>query len=273
VFIRVHSWFPSSIILSVTKLRTIIVDDEPLARERLRAMLTRDGTLLLIGECGNGPDAIAAIRGERPDIVFLDVQMPGCDGLQVVSELDAKERPVVIFVTAHDKFAVEAFAVQAVDYLLKPFDLERLQTAIQRAIEHLRVRRADELGTRLESLLAGAPAAERKTERLTVRADGRVVFLRPEEIVWIEAADNYIVIHQAGGERVMVRETLSALEERLGATGFARVNRSAIVNVDQIKELQPTFHGDYTVVLRDGTKVPLSRSLRGKLGTLIADDK
>ena len=257
----------------MTKLRTLLADDEPLARERLRAMLTKDATLEIIGECGNGPDAIAAIRRDRPDVVFLDVQMPGCDGLQVVSELDAKERPVVIFVTAHDKFAVEAFTVQAVDYLLKPFDLERLQTAIQRAIEHLRVRRAGELGARLESLLAGVPAAERKTERLTVKTDGRVVFLRTEEIVWVEAADNYVVIHQASGERVMVRETLSALEERLGTSAFTRVNRSAIVNLDQVKELTPTFHGDYMVLLRDGTKVPLSRSLRGKLGTFIVDDK
>lgn len=257
----------------MTKLRTLLVDDEPLARERLRAMLTRDATLEIIGECGNGPDAIVAIRRDRPDIVFLDVQMPGCDGLHVVSELDEKERPEVIFVTAHDKFAVDAFAIQAIDYLLKPFDLERLQAAIKRATEHLQARRAGELGARLESLLASAAPSERKPERLTVRTDGRVVFIRPEDIVWVEAADNYIVIHQGGGERVMVRETLSALEERLGSNRFARVNRSAIVNLDQVKELQPTFHGDYTVLLRDGTKVPLSRSLRGKLGSIAGDER
>jgi two-component system LytT family response regulator len=256
----------------VSKLRTIIVDDEPLARDRLRAMLAQDAIVELVGECGNGPDAIAAIRRERPDVVFLDVQMPGCDGLQVVSELDAKERPVVIFVTAHDKFAVDAFAVQAVDYLLKPFDRERLQTAVQRASAHIEARRSGELGARLEALLGHAPAAEKKPERLTVRVDGRVVFLKPEEIVWVEAADNYVVLHLVSHERLMVRETLSALEERLGTTNFARVNRSAIVHLQQVKELQPTLHGDYTVVLRDGTKVPLSRSLRGRLDRFMAGE-
>lgn len=258
----------------MTNLRTLIVDDEPLARDRLRAMLGKvTPPLDVIGECGSGPDAIAAIRRDRPDIVFLDVQMPGCDGLQVVAELEAKERPIVIFVTAHDKFAVDAFAVQAVDYLLKPFDLERLQTAIQRASDQLRARRSGDLGARLESMLAeAAGAAARKVERLTVRVDGRVVFLRPEDIVWIEAADNYAVIHLAEGERLMLRETLSSLEERLGAVQFARVNRSAIVRIDRVKELQPTFHGDYVVLLRDGTKVPLSRSLRGRLGTFAVEE-
>ncbi len=251
-------------------LRTLIVDDEPLARDRLRAMLTKIPDIALLGECGSGPDAIAAIRSDRPDIVFLDVQMPGCDGLQVVAELDAKERPVVIFVTAHDQFAVDAFAVQAVDYLLKPFDLERLQTAVQRAREHIQARRTGELGARLEALLAQAPAAERKPERLTVKADGRVVFLKPGEVVWVEAADNYVVLHLASSERLMVRETLTALEERLGLTGFARVNRSAVVNLHEVKELQPTLHGDYTVVLRDGTKIPLSRNLRGRLDQFMA---
>jgi two-component system LytT family response regulator len=201
--------------------------------------------------------------------------MPGCDGLQVVSELDAAEKPAVIFVTAHEEFAVEAFAVEAVDYLLKPFDLERLQTAIRRATAQIEARRAGTLGARLEWLLSqgAAPAwsGERKPPaRLTVKADGRVVFIKPEEILWVEAADNYVVIHQTSGERVMVRETLSALEDRLDSAEFARVNRSAIVNLDRIKELQPTLHGDYTVLLRDGTKVPLSRNLRGNIDRLMS---
>jgi len=257
----------------VTPLRTLIVDDEPLARDRLRAMLAKTADIELIGECGSGPDAIAAIRRDRPDVVFLDVQMPGCDGLQVANEFDAKERPIVIFVTAHEKFAVDAFAVQAADYLLKPYDLERLKTAVERAAEQIKARRSGELGARLEALLASTPAAEKKPERLTVKADGRVVFLKPEEIVWVEAADNYAVIHLEDGERLMLRETLSSLEERLGATNFARVNRSAIVRIERVKELQPTFHGDYVVVLRNGTKLPLSRSLRGRLGTFAADEE
>ena len=153
-----------------------------------------------------------------------------------------------------------------------PFDLERLQKAIARARDQLQARRTGELSARLEALLTQAPAAERKPERLTVKVDGRVVFLRPEEIVWIEAADNYAVIHVEDGERLMVRETLSSLEDRLGATHFARVNRSAIVRMDRVKELQPTFHGDYMVALRDGTKIPLSRSLRGRLGKFATDE-
>jgi len=247
----------------VSTLRTLIVDDEPLARDRLRGMLRREATIEIIGECGNGPDAIEAIRRDRPDLVFLDVQMPGCDGLKVVSSLEPKDRPAVVFVTAHESFAVDAFAVDAVDYLLKPFDLERLQAAIRRAHEH---HRAAHPGAAGEAPPPAPPAvATRRPDRVTVKADGRVVFLKPEEIVWVEAADNYIVLHLAGGERLVVRETLSSLEERIGTASFARVNRSAIVNLHQVRELQPTLHGDYTVVLRDGTKVPLSRSLRGSI--------
>jgi two-component system, LytTR family, response regulator len=269
----VHESFPAVYPIPVNHLRTLIVDDEPLARDRLRGMLRHEPAVEIIGECGSGPDAIAAIRRDRPDLVFLDVQMPGCDGLQVVSSLEEKERPTVVFVTAHESFAVEAFAVDAVDYLLKPFDLERLQAALRRATEAIRVRRAGDLGERLHSLLASAaPGLDRKPDRLTVKADGRIVFLKPEEIVWVEAADNYIVIHLPG-ERLMVRETLSALEERLGPASFARVNRSAIVNLHQVRELQPTLHGDYNVLLRDGTRVPLSRSLRGSLDRFMAGER
>ena len=252
-------------------LRLIIVDDEPLARDRLRALLPTDGSVAILGEYGSGPDAIAAIRRDRPDLVFLDVQMPGCDGLQVVAELAPAERPAVVFVTAHDKFAVEAFAVRAVDYLLKPFDQERLLTALQRAIDQIQAQRAGDLGARLESLLATSQPPVRKPERLAVKVDGRVVFLQPDEISWVEAADNYVILHLGSGERLMVRETLSALEERLGATSFARVSRSAIVHLDQVKELQPTAHGDYLVVLRDGTRLPLSRGLRGSFAKFASD--
>jgi len=257
----------------VTSLRILIVDDEPLARDRLRGMLRQDVALEIIGECGDGPAAIEAIRRDRPDLVFLDVQMPGCDGLQVVAGLDPKERPAVVFVTAHESFAVDAFAIDAVDYLLKPFDLERLQAAIRRARAHIRAHRVSALGTQLESLLAGTPpAADRRPDRITVKADGRVVFLKPDELVWVEAADNYVVIHLASGERLVVRETLSSLEERIGTASFARVNRSAIVNLHQVREFQPTLHGDYSVVLRDGTKVPLSRSLRGSIDRFMSGD-
>jgi two-component system, LytTR family, response regulator len=254
----------------MTKLRALIVDDEPLARERLRRLLGREPSVEIAGECASGTEAIATIRGTPLDVVFLDLQMPGHNGLQVLAEVPRESRPAIVFVTAHERFAVDAFAVQALDYLLKPVDRERLQTTLQRVRDHLRIRRAGELGDKLETLLAEAAIAPaRKSERLTVKVDGRVVFLKPDEIVWIEAADNYAVIHLAGSQ-LMLRETMTALEARLGTESFTRVNRSAIVHLDQIKELQPTFHGDYTVLLRDGTKLPLSRSLRGQLEKLIA---
>jgi two-component system LytT family response regulator len=248
----------------MTKLRALIVDDEPLARERLRALLRDEPSVEITGECGSGTEAIATIQRTPLDLVFLDMQMPGCDGLQVLAGLPVENRPAVIFVTAHERFALDAFEVQAIDYLLKPFDRERFQTALRRAEEFLRARRAGQLGEKLENLLAGASPPGKKSERLTVKADGRLVFLKSDEIVWVEAADNYVVMHLVSG-RLMLRETMAAIEARLGTVSFARVNRSALVHLDQIKELQPTLHGDYTVLLRNGTKLPLSRNLRGQL--------
>ncbi len=248
----------------MSKIRVLIIDDEPLARERLRGMLRDEASVELIGECGSGTEAIATIKATPVDLIFLDMQMPGCDGLQVLTELPETNRPVVIFATAHERFALDAFEVQAVDYLLKPFDRERFQTALRRAEEHLRTRRAGDLGQKLETVPSDTSSTAKKNERLTFKADGRLVFLRPEEIVWVEAADNYALLHLVDG-RLMLRETMAALETRLGTINFVRVNRSAIVHLDQIKELQPALHGDYTVLLRDGTKLPLSRNLRGHL--------
>jgi two-component system LytT family response regulator len=253
----------------MTKLRTLIVDDEPLARERLRALLGREAALEIIGECGNGHDAVATISSQRPDIVFLDMQMPGGDGLDVVKQLPP-ERPAIIFVTAHERFAVEAFAADAVDYLLKPFDSERLRRAVERAAAYVRNRLAGDLGERLTTLLADAAARKpRETERIAIRADGRVLFLKRSDIVWVEAANNYCIVHLADAKRLMLRDTLSSLEERLGVEDFTRINRSALVNIDQVKELQPSSYGDYVVVLRDGLKLSLSRSLRGRLAKLV----
>lgn len=247
----------------MNKLRVLLVDDEPLARDRLRALLRAESSVEIAGECASGRDAIAAIKAAPPDLVFLDMQMPGCDGLQVLAELPEAKRPAVIFATAHERFAVDAFDVAAVDYLLKPFDRERLQLAVRRAQEHIARRRALESGRAPDGVVEAPPASHRN-ERLTVKADGRLVFLRSDEIIWAEAADNYVVLHLLSG-RLMVRETMTAIEARLGAENFQRVNRSALVHRDQIKELQPGAHGDYSVLLRDGTKLPLSRHLRGQL--------
>jgi len=237
-------------------LRTLIVDDESLARERLRRMMTDEPDLVWIGECTKGSDAVAFIREQKPDLVFLDVQMTDGDGLQVVARLPEENRPVIIFATAHERFAVEAFAVAAVDYLLKPFDRDRFRQAVRRAQEHFQARAAD-----------AAAAQPRRGERMTVRSGGRILFLRPEEIIWVEADDNHAVLHLATG-CIVVRETMGALEGRLGANGFTRVNRSALVQFDQIRELQPTLHGDHVVLLRDGTKLPVSRGLGGQLGLI-----
>lgn len=247
----------------MSKLRTLIIDDEPLARERVRSLLAKETDFEIIAEYGNGAEAIAGIVQHAPDVVLIDIQMPGCDGLQVIKAIPPQRRPAVLFITAHERFAVDAFAIQAVDYLLKPFDRERLSTALQRAAEFVRNRRAG-ASPPGEVSPADSSTLPRRAERFAVKADGKVVFVRTEDIHWIEAADNYVVLHLAD-RRLMLRETLSSLESRLGTTGFARVSRSAIVHLDQVKELQPTFHGDYMVVLRDGTKLPLSRSLRGQL--------
>ena len=249
----------------MTKLRIIVADDEPLARSRLLALLPKDVSIEVIGEYGSGTEAVEAIRRDKPDIVFLDMQMPGCDGLEVVERLPAADRPAIVFVTAHDKFAVDAFGVRAVDYVLKPFDRERLESAVERAAEYVNARRAGDLGARIEGALAGAGAATPpKPERLAVKADGRFVFLKFDEIAWVEAADNYVVIHTMAGERLMPRDTLSSIEARLGSQHFTRGNRSALVRIDQVKELQPTAQGDYSILLRNGTRIPLSRALRGR---------
>jgi Response regulator of the LytR/AlgR family len=245
----------------MTPLRILLVDDEPLARDRMRALLASDPSLEIAGEAANGADALDAIANLQPDVVFLDMQMPGCTGLEVVSRL-APPRPIIIFVTAHDRFAVDAFAADATDYLLKPFDRERLALALQRARDALAARRANDLSARLETLLA---RRGHEPDRIAVRTDGRVVFLKHREIVWVEAANNYCVLHLHDKRRLMLRETLSAIEERLGAAGFARINRSALVQVDQVKELQPSTYGDYLVVLHQGQRLSLSRSYRGRL--------
>lgn len=249
----------------MNQTRVLIVDDEPLARDRIRALLRSQQNLKIVGEAGNGPDALNMIARDTPDVVFLDMQMPGCDGLEVAEAAMAKNpRPAIVFVTAHDRFAVEAFSVRAVDYVLKPFDQERLLQSLQRATAYLCARRNIEVGSRLENLLTKAPP-DRSTLRIAFRVDGRIIFVDPEEIVWIEAANNYSILHLSDQRRLMPREPLATLEARLGETHFVRINRSTMVQINQVKELEPTAYGDYAVVMQDGTRFPLSRNLRGKV--------
>jgi two-component system LytT family response regulator len=257
----------------VTKLRIIVADDEPLARARLISLLPRDLSIDIVGEYGSGTEAVEAIRRDKPDIAFLDMQMPGCDGLQVVAGIEPADRPAIVFVTAHDKFAVDAFGVRAVDYVLKPFDRQRLEIALERAAEYVNARRAGDLSARIEGALAGIASAPSspKPDRLAVKADGRYVFLKFDEIVWVEAADNYVVIHTTAGERLMPRDTLSSIEARLGTQHFARVSRSALVRIDQVKELQPNSQGDYSILLRNGIRISLSRGLRGRFEKFLVE--
>ena len=221
--------------------RVVIVDDEALARERVRTLLASANGVTIVGECSGGRDAVETILAERPDLVLLDVQMPDLNGFEVLEAVAAEWLPAVIFVTAYDEYAIKAFDVHAIDYLLKPIEPDRFRKALTRATKQ-----------GLLSLLD-----ERPIDRLVIRARGKVSFLKPSEIDWIEADGKHAVLH-AGRDTHVVRHTLTRLEQRLAAHGFVRVHRSAIVNVDRIKELEPWFHGEYVVILKDGTKLTSS---------------
>jgi len=246
------------------KIRTLIVDDEPLGRERISSLLCGDHEVDVIGECADGRQAIAAIEECKPDLVFLDVQMPEVDGFGVVDAICSERMPVIIFVTAYDRYAVKAFEVHALDYLLKSFDRERFAAALRRAKEEIGRLRGGALNERLAGLIEDLQAKKDRLTRLVIKSAGRIVFLRIEEIDWIEAADNYVRVH-AGREAHLIRETLQSLEKRLDPAIFLRIHRSSLVNLNRIRELQPIFHGDYAVKLIDGTELTLSRNYREKL--------
>jgi len=246
------------------KIRTLIVDDESLARERLRQLLQNEPEIEIVGECADGRATIETIRKEAPDLIFLDIQMPELDGFGVLKAIRAESTPVIVFVTAHDKFALRAFEVHAVDYLLKPFDRERFQTALRHALEQVKNRESNALARRLSAIFTDLKAAPKLAERLAVKLGGRVVFLKINEIDWIEAAHNYVELH-AGKESHLLRQTMDAFEARLAPDAFVRISRSVIVNIERIKEVQPLFHGEYAVMLQNGTKLTLSRRYRDKL--------
>jgi two-component system LytT family response regulator len=246
------------------KIRTLIVDDEPLARQRLRALLDGDPDIEVVGECGDGKQAVAEVRRLRPDLLFVDVQMPVLDGFGVLEALAGGAMPVVIFVTAHDRYALKAFEVHALDYLLKPFDRARFAAALARAKTQVQQGLAGALDERLLDLLQSLPNHRRVPERLIVKSGGRVTFVPSADIDWVEAAGNYVRLH-VGREDHLLRESMSGLEEKLDPKRFVRIHRSTIVNVERIRELQPVFHGDYVIVLKDGTELPLSRGYRDNL--------
>ncbi len=248
----------------MTKIRAMVVDDEAMARERVVSMLRQEQDIELIGECSDGQQAVSAINTQHPDLVFLDVQMPACDGFGVIQQVGPERMPAVVFVTAYDEYALRAFEVHAIDYLLKPFGRERFQQTLQHARAHVERRRAGDLGKRLMALVHDVKPEPQKLDRLVVKSGGRVFFLRTEDIVWIEAAGNYVRLH-LGDDSHLFRETMNGVEARLDPRRFVRIHRSRIVNSDRIKELQPWFNGEYVVVLQNGTRLTLSRGYREKL--------
>lgn len=248
----------------MTRIRTLVVDDEPLARERLLTFLRQEDDVDVVGQCGDGPHAVASIEEYAPDLVFLDVQMPGCDGFSVIEAIGPSKMPLVIFVTAYNDYALRAFEVHALDYLLKPFGRDRFQETLKRARGSLERMRAGDLGRRLLALVNDIKPEPPRLERLVVKAGGRVFFLRTDEIDWIEAAGNYVRLH-LGEEAHLFRETMNRMESRLDTRRFVRIHRSRIVNTERIKELQPWFNGEHVVILRNGTRLTLSRNYKDKL--------
>jgi len=248
-------------------LRTLIVDDEPLAREGLRMLLSRDPEVTALHEARNGREAVAAIRSARPDLVFLDVQMPEMDGFGVVREVGAERMPPVVFVTAHDQFAIQAFEINAIDYLLKPVTEERFLRTLARAKTHLHSNDAEEVDRRVISLLESLAMPQRYLKRLAVRSVGKIVFIDMEDVDWIEAAENYVQLH-AGRANHLLHVGMNALERTLDPAIFLRIHRSIIVNISRIKELQPGVHGEYVVTLHSGARLQSGRTYSEKLRTL-----
>ena len=251
-------------------IRTLIVDDMPPARRRLRRHLEQATDFEIIGECGDGASAIQTIHSLRPDLVFLDVQMPEIDGFGVIAALDTAVRPAILFVTAHDEHALRAFEVHALDYLLKPFDSERFETALHRAREQIRFRREHALDHRLDALLAQLKPESRWLRRVAVKARGRTRVVSVDDIDWIGAEGNYLSLH-VGGEVHLIRETMNAFEQQLDPQRFVRIHRSTIVNLDRVRELSPLFNADQCVLLKDGTELTLSRSYHERVKSLLGD--
>jgi two-component system, LytTR family, response regulator len=261
-------------------LRVLVVDDEPAARRGIKLLLESASAVTLVGEAGDGPEAVRQIEVLEPDIVFLDVQMPGYDGFEVIKRVASAQLPAVVFVTAYDEHALRAFDVSAVDYLLKPYEDSRFHAALARAAEEVRRRRAGDLGARLERLIAvlerspsTPPAAEAAgagglTDRILIKSSGELHFLKTDEIDWIEAEGDYMKFH-AGGRAHLLRETMARLESRLDPRRFIRIHRSTIVNVDRVRKMSPAFAGEYAVVLNDGTKLRLSRGYQDRLQEIL----
>jgi len=245
--------------------RVLIVDDEAVARRRIRRLLAPEDDVIVVGECGDGASAVRAIAAEHPDLAFLDVQMPELDGFDVVQAVKPSELPAVVFVTAFDRYALRAFDVHAIDYLLKPFTSERFRVALARARE----RRGDK--DALAALAEQLRERPRYLARFAVRTGDRTVLVDCADVDWMEAADNYVKLH-VGAREYLLRETLAGIERRMNPAAFARIHRSAIVQIARVAELSPATHGDLGVRLRDGTRLTLSRTFRDRLMVRLKPD-
>ncbi len=248
----------------MNKIRTLIVDDEPLARQGVRRLLEADPEVEIVGECSDGLEAVESIQTAHPDLVFLDIQMPEMDGFEVLDALGAAIMPLVVFVTAYDQHAVKAFEVRALDYLLKPFDRERFEEALGRAKASLRDKQQGEIASKIADMLGTVRNERRREDRFMIKSGGRITFLRTEEVDWVEAQGDYVCLH-CQGKKHLVRNKIGHMEDQFTGRTFIRIHRSTIVNVGRIKEMQPLFHGDYAVVLNDGTRLTMSRSFREKV--------
>lgn len=250
--------------------QVLIVDDEPLAREGLRILLSEDTDISAISEAKNGVEAVEAIRTRPPDLVLLDVQMPEMDGFSVVREIGAENMPAVVFVTAHDQFAIRAFDINAIDYLLKPVTAERFATALNRVKQRLEPGHSADTGREILSLLETIAAPRQYVKRLAVRSASKTVFVDVDDIDWIEAAENYVQLHTAHSRHLLL-VAMSTLEKSLDPAVFMRIHRSIIVNLKRVKELQPAMHGEYVLTLENGTRLQSGRSYSARLKALTAN--
>ena len=263
-------------------IRVLIVDDEALARDTIRLLLEDNPQFDIVGECKDGEEAVEAIRTDRPDLVFLDIQMPGKNGFDVVEAVGPEQMPVVIFATAYDQYALQAFEAHALDYLLKPYDDERFDKALDRAVKRIKEQQIGALGSELMTLVeerraarGAAPATPEPDpatplERIMIKERDALFFVKTEDIDWIEAAGDYVSLH-VGKKSHLLRESMSGMETKLDAKRFVRIHRSTIVNVERIKELRPYFHGDYIVYLKDHTELRLSRRYWNRLEQVVGN--
>lgn len=250
--------------MSTRKLSVVVADDEPLARERVLSLLAAEPDIDVVAQCRDGEEAVKAIAERHPDLVLLDIEMPRMDGFDVINAIGPDRMPTLIFVTAYDQHAIRAFEVRALDYLLKPFDRERFAGALRRARSQIDAQATGDLGRRLVAMMKDLKREAPRSDRLVVKSGGRLFFLRSDEIDWIEAAGNYVRLH-VGPQSHLLRETMNAIEARLDPERFFRIHRSRIVNVERIQEMQPWLNGEYSIVLKTGGRLTISRGYREKL--------